>query len=68
MDEDLKRLLDTMQQENAAAHDQTRRHFEIIAEGLRRELQIVAEGVTLNGEKIDQVDRRSIRSKASILA
>lgn len=37
MDEELKQLLETMRQENAAAHEETRRHAEVLVEGLRQE-------------------------------
>jgi hypothetical protein len=58
MDADLKQVLEAMRQENAAAHAETRRHSVVVAEGLRREIQLVAEGVLLNGEKLDRVDTR----------
>jgi hypothetical protein len=50
-DNDLKRFLDT----NAL---ETRRHFDIIAEGSRHQIQAVAEGVNMNGEKIDRLDAK----------
>jgi fructose-1-phosphate kinase PfkB-like protein len=58
MDEDLKQLLDAIRAENAAAHTETRRQFEIITEGLRSQMQIVAEGVSMNNEKIDRFDAK----------
>lgn len=56
MDEDLKNLLEAMRQENAAAHAATRRHFEVLADGLRHELRLVAEGVASNTVKIERLD------------
>jgi hypothetical protein len=37
MDEDLKRLLEAMRQENAAAHAETRQHVDTTAQALRQE-------------------------------
>ena len=45
MDEDLKRLLDTM-------HAETKRHFDAVAEGVRSDVKAVAEGVGANTEQI----------------
>ncbi len=42
MEGDLKGILDAIREENASAHVETRGQFEVIAEGLRRELQTVA--------------------------
>ena len=35
---------------------ETRQHFDVVAEGLKREVQLVAEGVTNVGHKVDRVD------------
>jgi hypothetical protein len=43
-DDDFKRLFDSMRQENAAAHADTRRHFEVLTEGTRRHFDVVTEG------------------------
>lgn len=48
MDDDLKQLI-----ENAAA--ETRRHFDIVAEGLRQDVRLALEGVTANGERLDRL-------------
>ena len=56
MDDELRQVLDAMRQENAAAHAETRRHFDIVAEALRHELRLVAEGVGLLTERIDRRD------------
>ena len=55
MDDDVKRLLDAMRQESAAAHVETRRHFDVVGEDLRREIGIVAEGVGANTERIERL-------------
>ena len=51
-----------LRQENAAAHEETRRLSNVTAEALRREIQIVAEGVTRVDEKIDRT-AEDIRSE-----
>lgn len=49
MDEaDLRRIL-----ESSAA--ETRAHFDVISEGLRAEVRLVAEGVTSVGERVDRL-------------
>ena len=54
MDDDLKVLLVAIREENT----ETRHQFKVIAEGLRHEIQTVAEGVTTNSEKIDRFDAK----------
>jgi len=63
MDEETKQLLETMRQEsavaraeNAAAHADTRRQFEIGAEGLRDSIKLVAEGVSTNTQRIERLE------------
>ena len=59
-DDDLKALFAALQrenaatrEENAAAHAETRRHFEVLAEGTRHEIRLVAEaGGELRGERV----------------
>ncbi|MBI3625291.1 MAG: hypothetical protein HY215_03970, partial [Candidatus Rokubacteria bacterium] len=36
--------------------DETRRHFDVIAEGMRAEVRLVAEGVTALAERVDRVE------------
>jgi hypothetical protein len=48
MDDEVKRLLETMRQENAAAHVDTRRYFDVVADDLRHRIETVAEGVGTN--------------------
>lgn len=43
-----------MREENAAAHAETRRHFEVLTEGTRKDIQIVAESVAVLNEKLDR--------------
>ena len=53
-DDDLRRLFDSMRQENAAAHSETRRHFEVLTEATRKDIQLVAESVVLLSDKLDR--------------
>ena len=45
MDSDVKQLLDSIREENASAHAETRQQFVVIAEGLSHEVQAVAGGL-----------------------
>jgi len=51
VDDDVKRLI----QESAAG---TRQHFDVVAEGLQRQIQLVAEGVSSNGERTERLATR----------
>ncbi len=53
-DEDLKPLLEAMRQENAAAHKETRRHFEVITARLETQIEAVAEAVARVHETLDR--------------
>lgn len=60
-DDDLKALFAALQRENAdmraenaAAHADTRRHFEVLTEGTRHEILVVAESVAAVNEKLDR--------------
>lgn len=35
---------------------ETWQHFDMVGEGLRQQVQLVAEGVTSNGERLDRVE------------
>ncbi|MDP9359954.1 MAG: hypothetical protein M3P29_00735 [Acidobacteriota bacterium] len=59
MDDDLKRLLDGMQQENTAAHVETRRHFDVTAERLEKKMEAIAESVANVDEKLDRKTKTS---------
>ena len=61
MDDELRQVLEDMRRENAAAHADTRRHFDIVAEDLRHQLRLVAEGVGLLTERIDRLDAHVAR-------
>ena len=50
----MKRLFDFIRQENAAAHSETRRHFEVLTEGTRKDIQLVAESILLSRENLDR--------------
>jgi len=69
MDEELRRLLESMeqktaaqfeamQQRNDAAHTETRRHFGVVAERLETKIELVAEGVVAANERIDRLDAK----------
>lgn len=53
MADELEDLLETIRRENAAAHEETRRHFEMVGEDVRRDVRAVAEGVAANTDRID---------------
>jgi len=53
-DEELRQLFGAIRQENAAAHEETRHIFKITADGLRVEIQLVAEAVLHLDEKLDR--------------
>ena len=68
-----------LRQDIQASAAETRRHFEVIAEGLRAEIQVVAEGFSTLDEKVDRfrdevhqefskVDRRFLHLDARIAA
>lgn len=67
-DDDLKRLFDSMRQENTAAHSDTRRHFEVLAEGTRKDIQLVAESVLRLSEKLARTDEKIERTAAETQA
>ena len=46
--------------------DDSRREFGVITEGLRSEIQQVAEGVILNGERIDRLQAETAREFAEM--
>lgn len=53
-DEELKGLFAASREENAAAHAETRRHFDVTAEALRKDIRAVTEGVAGVDEKLDR--------------
>ena len=67
-DDELKRLFGSMRQENAAAHSETRRHFEVLTEGTRKDIQLVAESVAFLSEKLARTDEKIDRTAAETQA
>jgi hypothetical protein len=57
-DDELKKYLDGIRQENAAAHAETRRFFEVLTERTRHEIGIVAEKVIDLDEKVTRLDEK----------
>jgi chaperonin cofactor prefoldin len=53
-DDELKRLFDSLREENAAMHAETRRHFEVTLERLETRFDTLAESVQHVGEKLDR--------------
>jgi uncharacterized protein YceH (UPF0502 family) len=53
-DDELKQLFAEMRRENAAAQEETRRHFDVTAEGLRSEIRAVAEAVATLDERVER--------------
>ena len=51
MAEDIKEILEDYKEE-------TKRHFDVVAEDLKGEIRIVAEQVSANTEKLEEHDRR----------
>lgn len=54
-DDELKQLLSTM-------HAETRRHFDVAIESVKREVQIVAEGVAMLEQKVER-ENESMRQE-----
>jgi hypothetical protein len=73
-DDDLRRLLDEMRQENAAAHEETRRRFDATAERIgadtRHQFELTAEAikheVRLTADGVIQVTQELRRETADI--
>lgn len=53
-DDGLKRLFDSMRQENAAAPSETHPYFEVLTEGTRKDTRLVAESAVHMGDKVDR--------------
>jgi hypothetical protein len=64
IDDALKRLLDTMRQENSTAHEDTRRHFEVAMEATKHEVRLVAESVAHLNDEL-QREANAIRQEMS---
>ncbi|HWM80032.1 MAG TPA: hypothetical protein VNS56_20805 [Methylomirabilota bacterium] len=52
----LRQVFVDLRQEVRDTAAETRRHFDVVAEFLRRDIQTVAEGVAANTERIDRVE------------
>jgi len=48
--------------------DEIKRHFNVVAEGLRSEISTVAEGLTATNEKIDRLEARITEELTEIKA
>ena len=79
LDARFDRLRQELCQDIHASAAETRRHFEVLAESLRSEIQLVAEGLSSLDEKVERfrdevrqgfnkVDRRLLRLDARIAA
>ena len=55
MREEMDSRFDSVDRRIAVEHETTRRYFDIVAEGLRHDLQAVAEGVLSNTRAIDEL-------------
>lgn len=54
MADDLKHLLEAMRQENATAHEETRRHFDVAVERIETRFDFLAETVQHIGEELQR--------------
>jgi hypothetical protein len=54
--EDLARLIEHQQALSERQHEETRRHFDVSTEGLRQEIQLVAEGVVRLAERLGKAE------------
>jgi chromosome segregation ATPase len=43
---------------NAEDKEEIKRHFDVVAEGLRSDIRLVADGVAMNTERLDRMDGR----------
>jgi hypothetical protein len=48
--------------------DEIKRHFNVVAEGLRSEIRTVAEGLSATNEKIDRLESRVFEELSEIKA
>lgn len=53
-DDELEKLFASLREESAAAHAETRRHFDVVAERLETKIEAVAERVASVDEKLDR--------------
>jgi hypothetical protein len=64
MTDEEKRFLEQIQKQNAEAHADTRRHFVIVAEGLKRDIQLLAETVAHVDSRVDATNANVERTAA----
>ena len=62
MDPDLRAAVEELHRRVDANAVETRRHFDVVGEGLRTEVRLVAEGVTALSERVDRVEGNLIQS------
>ena len=53
--EETHRRIDTVVAQIQLAAEETRRHFDVVAEGMRADVRLVAEGVVSLGERVGRV-------------
>ena len=56
MDQELAVALDELRRDVEASAAETRRHFDVVAEDLRDDVRLVAEGVTALSERVDRLE------------
>lgn len=64
LDARFDRLQQELRHDIQASAAETRRHFEVVAESLRSDIQLVAEGVTALDEKLERF-RNEVRQEFS---
>ncbi len=64
--EELRLGLQSVAEGLGAKLDDSRREFGVVTEGLRSEIQQVAEGVVLNGERLDRFQAETSREFAEV--
>ena len=64
LDARLDRFREELRQDIQASAAETRRHFEVLAESLQSEIQVVAEGVSSLDEKVERF-RDEVRQEFS---
>ena len=50
-----------MDPELRASFDETRRHFDVVAEDMRRQIQLLAEGLSMRIDRAEEILRDEIR-------
>jgi predicted nucleic acid-binding Zn-ribbon protein len=64
MDDELKRLLEAMRQENTAAHTDTRRHVDVVAEDTRRHIDVVGQETRRHFDVVAEDLRNDVKAVA----